>query len=360
MNRKFYSFTKRLAAVMVAAAVSVGCNVDDSYDLSNVDSDFGMGTDETQFYLPLISVNIDPSQEINSSSESVSIVNLTTKSEGDEGDSGDETETTTSSTDIFSNLDKVNAFLPNREEGIDLSLIATDDAYLIQLVEDLLAEILTDDDKCLDFIETVNDDSDESFAALQEQMGTYNAGNQNYTGSNYLGATLDEDETGVDDLQNKLTTGGADAIQETKDLTFDLIRDMVDENCNSKVEAGQIDVASDTISMLNKNLDGNKNKLYLFATFETDMDVNIVLDIKITYNGKQIDVPAVNAAIENAVNTLNGEEELDGEALDAILANLDFDIKFYATDYDPNKGIDTTGKYIKLTFIALKTGSLIF
>lgn len=50
-------FVQRGVLFFIAMMAMVGCNVDESYDLSNLDSDgFGFGTDETSFEIPLFKV----------------------------------------------------------------------------------------------------------------------------------------------------------------------------------------------------------------------------------------------------------------------------------------------------------------
>lgn len=327
---------------MLTAALCVGCNVDDSYDLSDVGTDgVGLGTDDTEFYMPLLSVNIDPSQPLTSTEVDTSVAGVIyTKSDSSE-----------STVDIFGNLASINAILPGRT--IDLTLVASDDDYLNELIDDLMFEINEDDDKCEAFCDAIF--TNEDYVELKDQIQSNDADG--------LGVDLNPttNPNYAEDLQAALPASTTDALYgtaavlKTKEITFQLIRELIIANTIEIVEAGVVDIGSESFDILNKNIDGDKNTLRLYASFETDLDIEIELTLTLIYSGdKKLSVPAYLKESFEAGET----EPITGEFLETILANLQFEVSFGIKNYDPTKLIVTEGKFIKLTFIALKTGSI--
>ncbi len=71
------NLTNKITTILFALATLTSCNIDESYDLSNVDSDnMGFGTDETSFMIPLFEITFtipeESSEELSTKSDSYS------------------------------------------------------------------------------------------------------------------------------------------------------------------------------------------------------------------------------------------------------------------------------------------------
>ncbi len=332
MNRKFTTFSTRLAATLLAVALLAGC-IDDSYDLSNLDSDsIGLGTDDTSFDMPLVEVIMEAEEALSSDTKAA------TKSSEDEIT---ETTATITSTD----LEKLNALLPTGYE-LDFSRIENDSEYASQVASDLIDEIQSDEDKSKSFYDEITtNNSDGKYKDLIEAIETD-------LGSGVL--------DNFDSFNSAIQNTTIDNLPSTLPALTDTIVVQIKDKTTTTVEAGLIDIGSETLDFLNKNIDGDKNTLTLFAVFDHDIDLDIDFAATIEYSGGDIILPDYADADNEDVEANDDGLITTGDVLEQILDNLTLDIKFNITNYDASKSDYTKEKTIVLTIIARKAGSLVF
>ncbi len=329
MGVKLNSFTStRIAAILFAVAATMASCVDDSYDLSNLDGEnAGIGTSESSFDMPLITMNIDASKEISSSSTTISL----TKSDDDEGD-------------IFSNLEAVNALLPDTyADGIDLTQ-TDNDTYLAEIVDALFIQIQDDLDKCTLFFNEVK--SNEDYLVLKIQI------------KNELGINLDTDSASALQTEFKKDVENAVAIANLKLTVIDLIKQTILNAIIQRIEAGEIEVGGDALDIITKNLDGENDSLRLIATCTTSLNIEIEFMVTIIYNNNQ-EFYVPNYVDIDMSDTLGNDGLIDDEnLLNEILSDFNIDLKIGIKNYDPSTPIDTDGHTITINIIARKTGSI--
>lgn len=334
MNRKFYSFTKRLAAVMVAAAVSVGCNVDDTYDLSSVNTDgIGLGTDDTSFDIPLVDVTVDASEAISTS------VVVRTKADGEE---------TESDSDFFAALTEINSILPSGEK-IDLALVDSDDDYAAGVSAKLLAEIQSNKGKCEDFYDTIKEG--EEYSDLRTQL------------EDDLDIDFSDDDASA--FHTEIEKNTADNLSGSLTSLTTTMQDRVRENTCETIEVGSVDIGTDVIDMLNKNIDGDKNTIRIMATYDSDLTFSDGTALDMSFKGTliyandgEIELPDYVSEDEEKKGTTTGTVS-SADILDQILANLTVELDYGIKNYNTSKTIETKDKKIKITLIVRKSGSLI-
>ncbi len=335
----------KVAATLFAAIFLVSCNIDDDYNLSKLNSDeVGIGTDDTYFDLPLLKVTIRANEAFMTSSASELIdTKYSSRTEVTYDDAYEDIydDLTTYDEDSelteLTDLEKLNALLPN--QVIDLSKLKSDYEYAKEIVTALIEELKADQQKCEDFCEEVNDNPD--YSELQEQI------------ESDLNVSLD-DPLALQDALNDTSNDIDDLIES---LTVKL-QSQVSELTSTVVEAGSIDIGSDVIDLLNRNIDGDKNTLRILIDIEHDLDIEITFDATLVYSGGNIVIPTYSEEELTATQLSGLIPTVD--LLEQILANLTLELDFNITNYDPSKGLDAVDKTIIVTLVAHKTGSLKF
>ncbi len=342
MEKKFY-FNSIFGVVVsfFVAALVVGCNVDESYDLSNIDdSSMGIGTDATQFDIPLATVTLDVSEMI-----------LSGESD-DEGRSGDDSSTSTSQlAEVFEVIENLSAFLPaEREEGIDLYRLDDED-YVALLIDELIGELSVSETKREDFCTVASNEGNEGYLMVIE---------------NYLDVTIDPDniESSADALYEAIISSEEDgSLDEFKSAMKDEVKSEVEENSiesytnfEEEYSVGSTGIDSSTKDILEKNVDGDNNTLIILAVVSDDLPLTIIVTPQIYYGGEYHDIGDLSDAVNSLAKITNIEQLSD------ILDDLNIRAVVQITNYDPRQGAldaeSLNGKSIKISLVARKMGSI--
>ncbi len=336
-------YTKLLCASMLFSAAILTSCVDSDYDLSKMsDGQFGIGTDETSFDMPLVQVSLDVSTlEITGSEDPISAV-ATTKSE--------------SSLDFSEELDKldiITALLPNNFGEIDLVQIKADEVgdceYTESIVDALFDELSSSNAKRLTLCEAIKESESDDYDEIKDALVELNIDLDTITA-----------QEGADLLDDNLNdSNNADEIDDVKEQVVLAILDGFDDiEVEYEVEQvlDSVDIGSDALDILQKNLDGDKNTLRLIADVTTNLPLSVTLVIQVWNGIEYITIPT----LEDLAGSLDGYIDTIDD-LNTILSDLKFKAKIVVNNYIPGSGdFDLTGKYIYVTFIARKTGSLVF
>ncbi len=358
MKRKNYSkIFAQGVATLLAAALLVSCNVDDSYDLATIDdSNIGIGTDESIFNLPLVEVTMSVS-DLTTTTDDDSMGSDTYGRDGleDDGleDDGLEDDGLESSDDITSLLNDFTSLMPSLltgdyANGINIEKLKTnDDNYVTNLVDILFEEIETNETKRLNFCTFLSENQTDypDIVAELKDLGVDTDGTAQDWADD-LGTIMAEAEDGdLDDVQGYVVTGISDYAQDIV-TSYSLEETELDES---------IAVDQDTIDLISKNLDGLANTIRLIAKITTDLPLDIVVKPYIILeDGTKIYIADIDG--------LNGLEstEITEEQLNEMLGTFKFAVDISFEHYQPNGVEDTSNCYLKLTLFLRKTGGITF
>ncbi len=363
---KRVNFLGAATASMLALSI-VGCNIDDSYDLSKVadNTEIGIGTDDSCFDLPLADVTIAFSTLSNTVSSDGSALQLRSRSSS-----------SLDSSAVLEIVNEISALLPSEldgdyEGGIDLSQL-NDPDYSAGLVELLVEELTESEEKCVVFTELVFDKLD---------LGVSSGGSGDLTDENYadLITTL-ETALGVESIDEFETAADCAAalseVLNSEDSAVDeLVADLKDEMTNLIVTKSEdiettfyvseyideaIDIGEDILDILEKNLDGDKNTLSLLFDKDTNLPLEMTLVPTIELSdGTVISVADFVDAAEDNASAYGSEITFD--QLCDLLEGMKFSATVEINNYDPSLGdLNLDDKYANVKIIARKRGSLKF
>lgn len=342
MKRNF--FTKaitRTSAALFAAALCVSCNVDDSYDLSNLESDgIGVGTDETEFNLPVATVNVDLASFLGIEDGTVPAGSMVTRSTPDYST-------------IIGNIDDLSALMPTGD-AIDLTQL-NDVEYVGGVVGTLVEELKTSPEKCESLCETLVSGEDGEYDNILDAVNdiiedeglTLSAGStpEDITEiAGLLNNSLQEADTTT--LQSEITTVVTDSNLAIEDV-------VVSE------EITELEIDQDTIDLITENLDGTNNKIFLHVSYVYNLPIAITVETTISYkmeDGVDKDLTLTEVGYE-------AERDVDKDALNTILSGftLNTTVKFDTYTSTGTSLMETLkNEKLVVNLVVKKTGSLKF
>ncbi len=330
MNVKFYSF------LFAVAALAVSCNVDESYDISDVKTDnIVIGSDESVFDIPVATIVFtgDDLDGFTSSSSSGSEL-MASASRSTE---------TTGFTEI---MNQVQIFLPSDYE-VDAEALSGDDsdAEVDELVGALTSELSSNSSKRDELADMLYENKDNSdYDDVFEVLGVDSSS-----------------DFSVSDLSSAIKT----TVNDDEGLAYlsDLLKGVVTENIvnllgdymeiNIEQALGVVDIPSDVVDILNDNIDGDTNKLSVIATYEHNMPFNFTLSPITISNGQVISFEPTVIGADYAPEDVVVDEFVDVlSSGDGATLGLDLNL----TSLVSMSGGD--GYFLKIKLALRKTGTI--
>ncbi len=362
MKKKLYS--KRFlqgALSLLAASLVVGCNVDDSYDLSNIDTDnIGIGSTTSKLDIPLATIHLGLSSLGNESGGSLVAASRVSPTPS---------LSSFSATEMMELLKTVDALLPSDlsgteyEGGIDISKLsgsdAADENYTQGLVDILIDEVKNDETKRTDLCEILIDNNNDSenhdyadvIDSFKDDLKITIAPTMSKEElSAQLGTELNkpENESKIKNLSTTMTEvvkTQSSGIKTDYEVTEDL---------------DDVSLGEDVLDILKGNLDGKSNYLYVVAS----LSHNIPMSVEITPSIILVD-PETNESttIEIKDRSLIDDEsahtKLTDEQVDMLVNGLGIKADIHINFYDPSAGtLDIDDKEVEVTLVARKGGSI--
>lgn len=340
------NYFKRIL-VPFAVAMCMSCNVDSSYDISEVDdSSLGIGTDNSEITMTVATVQVDVESLFadtdTSASASMEPFIIT---RGDDYSS-------LSSTEIVDLINSVSVFLPSVLEGdyadgIDIDrLESNEDDYTTNLVENLFTELENDSEKRLAFCEYLLEDED-SYESLLE-----------YISDDTSDMTADDLSAELFDLMGD--SDNAAEIASLKSEVFDVITDyaeQVETDYSIEESLDGIDIDESVYDIVGGNLDGDKNYLRLLTSVETNLPFEITLTTNVQYGENWCLIPYYS---DRDTNTADGYID-SVDMLQEILSDLKLSVDIALSNFlITSDGFSLDGTYLYIKIIIIKGGSISF
>lgn len=360
MMKKLYStrFMQGAFALLVASLVA-GCNVDDSYDLSNIDTDnIGLGSDTSKLDIPLATINL-------------SLSSLA----GDDGGSSVAARSTSyntsnlSATELMELMETIDAFLPSDlsgtpyEDGIDITQLNNgdddDDEYTQGLVDLLIQEVSSDEEKRADLCEILidsnndadNTDYDDVIESLKSDLEIEI---NEYTTPADLTVSLGEalnDPDKADAITNLSTTMTEVVKTQATDISTDYA---VTEDLGDSVSLGD-----DVLDILKGNLDSNTNYLYLVASLSHNIPMTVTITPSIILTDSEGYTTEIEIKDIAKINDASAHTKLSDEQIDLLVNGMSIKAAIHINYYDPSAGtLAIDDKMVKVTLVARKGGSI--
>lgn len=342
--KKIYNVGVSLCMALVAL-VMVGCNIDDAYDLSNLNTDnIGIGTDDTTFDMPLMEVSFDVEDLLNEGydDESRADGEATVADEVDEADE----EVTISATDLLNEIQSFVAFLPSSyEDGIEIDQLS-DEKHAGEIVDALLGELTADEEKrddfCL-FVYESQEDYPAVVATLTNIITTVELSNTEAF-ADALGVLLNDSSKTAEiaEIRGSVTDAIVDSAADF-DTTFQIDEEFADS----------IEIDDAAMDLIESNLDGVKNTLSLLFSINSNLPIGMTIEPKIVLSDD------TQIAITN-IEDLEAElESISAETLRSLLSKFRISVEITFTTFIPDNGdLDLSDKYLSVKFIARKSGSI--
>ncbi len=361
MMKKLYStrFMQGAFALLVASLVA-GCNVDDSYDLSNIDTDnIGLGSDTSKLDIPLATINL-------------SLSSLA----GDDGGSSVAARSTSyntsnlSATELMELMETIDAFLPSDlsgtpyEDGIDITQLNNgddeDDTYTQGLVDLLIQEVTVDEEKradlCEILIENNNNDDDDTYSDVIESL------------KEELDIEIKEDTT-VDELTTSLGTAlidpdKADAVTSLSTTMTSVVKtqaaDISTDYTVTEDLGDSVSLGDDVLDILKGNLDSESNYIYLVASLWDNIPMSVTITpsiiLKDTESGATTTIEIQDIS---EIDDASAHTKLSDEQIDMIVNGMSIEAEIHINYYDPSAGtLSIDDKEVKVTLVARKGGSI--
>lgn len=348
--KKIYNFMKLQSLAMLFVAVAmVGCNVDDAYDLSKLDTeDVGIGTDDTSFDLPLAEMTFNVEELVKSDDS------------GDDGGDGfqtkadvvDDSDSDSSSegviaSDMLSTVNDLSMFLPDTYGAIELDRLSEEE-YAGELTDALLLELSEDADRSLDFCIFIVEEQ-ESYPTVFGTMVDVLPGYDIYDTESFAEAfneLLNDSEGEL--LATRINSAITDTIVvESADFVMDFLI--------SEVFEDSIDIDSSTMDMIDSNLDGDKNTLSILYILTTDLPVSMTFEPYVVLSDD------TRIRLSDYTNDTDITTLITADNFRDMLSQLKVEVEVEFSTYDPADGdLDLSSKNLTVKLIARKTGSLKF
>ncbi len=335
MKKIYFKYALPLLSAMICA----GCNVDQSYDLSNINNDnIGIGTDESTFDMPLVTVTLDISSLLGSGGEVMSAPT----GRADYG--------SLSVSDVLDMVNDITSFLPSVLDGeyaggINLDQLS-DETYVKGLVDLLFDEMTTDSQKRLALCEYILEEVTTDYAdvldgILTDDIATYTA----QECADELGDVLNDS-----DYADDIVTLKASIVDEIIVCSADLVTDY-----SMTEDLGSIDVDSSALDILSSNLEGESNYIQLFAEVTTNLPLTVTITPKLILSDSSELILASLSDLESG-SELGIIDSI--EQLEIILASLVISADITINYFDPSAGsLDLTDKYLQIKLVVRKGGS---
>ncbi|MFI3320567.1 MAG: hypothetical protein SNH01_07300 [Rikenellaceae bacterium] len=312
---------KNLLLIIAATTMLASCNVNEDFDLSNVDTDnIEIGNEDSEFSLPVANFKINVNEEAAalSSTDSTPTVVLSRASDGSSiGDN------------ISEVLETADAWLPSNTT-LDIAKLASDDATVSRtesdrIVDLLLAELKTSEDKRMTLAEKIISDKDE-FKLVYEKFG------------------VDPDESAETisaTILSTISVADFDA-SELKDEFYTYVTKYIKDNTSHEI--------SQTISKLDISSVED-----LFSDLQNTISIITLITDEGTLPFK-FEVESLSIVADN--QTISLSDELSMAELISLLNSGDLSIqsKINITEYS---SVDTDGaQYLKIILGVLMQGSV--
>lgn len=312
--------------LMFLALCVTSCNVDDSYDLSNLDSDnLGVGTDDSSFNVPFVEMTLNMEKVV----------------------------TSLTASNFFDTVENLTCFLPSElsgeyQEGVELEKL-TDEEYVDGFVSDLFVEMRTNNDKRVEVFELLKDESNGYAAQLtQLELLGINISTMSATEcATTLGAAFEDPM-----LEGVIETFQAEIV----DLCVNESKNL-ETNFDVSDTVGEVDLGDDLLDILSKNLDGDKNYIQFIAETSTNLPFDTDMTVALGYTNQY----GVETSLDISVKEIfTGKGVVDNvDVLRAIVDNLKVIVNVDMDTYHHvENGLDLSDKYIKLKLHLFKGGSL--
>ncbi|MFI3328545.1 MAG: hypothetical protein SNH79_01655 [Rikenellaceae bacterium] len=345
MNKVMRSASMALLVTM-GAAMFAGCNVDESYDFATLQTDdLGLGTDDTSFDIPLITVELSAADFL------ISDATTSTKSVGldfvtDHWDDG-----------IMGLIYQINSILPTElsgeyADGIDLTRFS-EEGYITDLVEAVVEEYATDDAKILDFCEMMlvrAPNYVDEVAIIEEVFGIdfYDVSLSAADCAAILKNALNDPE-----LQSEFVTLFQESIMPG-------IMTILAEYAKLSVEEElfAVNLSESIYGIIENNVDGGKNYLQIGVAIDTNLPFAVSFDSALVYeeggSSKTIDIMS-----SYDVDTDKGIID-NVDVLRAILENVTVKADVSLDSYSPVSDLTLDDKTVSVTLMVRKSGSIKF
>lgn len=307
---------RKIFTLFLAGALFTAC-IDKDYDLENIETDnVTIGGDESEFRIPLASVRVSLS-EIASEGNNIQ--------------------------KIFAEAD---VWLPSQLPGSDsngtyadlVKLAGNTDGYTDGLLDALIAQMLTDDNKINAVAELLCDDK--YFDTFREMLHLP-AGTQPETFIPLFTETFRTQET----LREELST-------EVKNLARGYLTTMDVELPDYDV--GKVDISDDVVDMLAGNLNAG-NTLDLYGEIANELPVTLQIDPIFTPTDVSFHVNVKANTADNEIKPTR----LTEENLRQIIAGIQIKIPIELQKYYPGKGFqENIDHQIVINLRLLKKGGL--
>ncbi|MFI3318738.1 MAG: membrane lipoprotein lipid attachment site-containing protein [Rikenellaceae bacterium] len=306
---------KKFTFTLLAAALVAGCNVNEDFDLSKIESDnLTFGNENSLFEAPMVSITIDLDEQFSSTTES-----LSTRASSDK-----------SFADYVSEYDEL---IPSSysQDGVDLQLLADqeDSSYRDTFIEELVTEAVTDEGKSETLASLVYDNWDsldeidpEIKDVLTESEIDYTADKDAFVGA--FSTTLQsEDST----LASAITTTASALVQQN---ISELTDEIQAQDISASIDA--IALPDDILKMITDNLDGENCSLRLFA--------RIVNNIPFDFSLNTPTIEAISGYVltmeDNLENDRLESNEISSDNLTEILEGINVVTTLSITTFYPS------------------------
>ncbi len=336
----------RTSMVFLVAAVCVSCNIDDSYDLSDInDGEMGIGTDDTEFKFPIATIKVDVGSVLELDDDDAKAA----ATRGDDGDDNGDDSTSSDNSANIGQIESLSSFMPTGEEIDTMRL--DDDVYVGGVVESLIEELGRDSDKCLSFCEAINDggytDVEDSVTALKGVQ--FNGDDLATTAADLQTALNDSaNESLIDDLKESVKA----EIKAAADYFALVIPGIVDD----------VDIDKDTIELITKNLDGDKNRIYLRVSYTHDFPEALGVSISTTLDYQDESGCLISVTLKDIRDSISeNDSDLTSANLAKLLEHLTFTSNLNITSYTSNgESLSDMlmGTTLGITIVIVKSGSL--
>ncbi len=306
---------RKLILLLLSGTLSTAC-IDKDYDLGEIDTDdITIGSEESQFRIPLATV-------------------LVTKDEIK--NSGGDIEAIFDEADIW-----LPSPLPEGAKSVNLQLLRTDPDEVGKLLDALTAQMLTDNDKLNAIADLLCED---------KYIGTFLPLLPPGTNVNTFKPVFIE--AFKNDAAMRETLSGAVRTEAHTYLTTLEVNQL-------EYEVGHIDISSDVVDMLADNLDPKgtpnaKNTLFLYGKITSGLPVSVLLDplFSPTEIAFQVEVGA-----DKTSNDIP-ETQLFAEDLRQIVEGVTIRIPVTLKEYYPGRGFSDDQHQIVISLSLLKNGGL--
>ncbi len=301
---------KKFLLLMLLGVMAAGC-VDENYDLSKVDTDnVAIGDDKSEFRMPLIVVHVDKA-------------GLKSKN--------NDIEALCAEADIW-----LPSTLPSGAVSVDLQQLLADVAYLDTLIDALIAEMGTSEQKLND-VATLVYNQYKSYITIP--------GAESVSLAEYVPLFREA-------FNNTATSAMVKA--EVERLAADYLRTLDVEQLEYDIES--IDLGDEVIDMLADNIDpaakpGDPNSLCIYGTVESTLPVEVELEARLLPTEVVLDVDVMKGT-SNIPETLVSAEDLR-----ALVGGITIEVPVTLKKYYPGVGF-VDGDQLRFNLSLVKRGGL--